>query len=163
ATIAEGWHVNSNKPLDEFVIPTVLTLDPSTADLVAAQYPAHQLVAFAFTNGSKLAVYQGTIQIPFTAKLKPGAQAIKATLRYQACNDHLCLPPKNATADIALNVIAAPAPAAAPTTPNAGAFTPLSAAPQGAAAAKPSLLSTDIGGTFAARGLPLTLLAIFFP
>jgi thiol:disulfide interchange protein DsbD len=167
ATIAEGWHVNSNKPLDEFVIPTVLTLDPSTADLVSAQYPAHELVAFAFTNGSKLAVYQGTIQIPFTAKLKPGAQSIKANLRYQACNDHLCLPPKNATADILLNVVAAPAPTTAtaapnaPAAPNGTSFTPLSAAPQGAAAAKPSLLSTDIGGTFAARGLPLTLLAIF--
>ena len=26
ATVANGWHVNSNKPLDSFVIPTVLTL-----------------------------------------------------------------------------------------------------------------------------------------
>ncbi|MCU1348126.1 MAG: Thiol:disulfide interchange protein DsbD, partial [Acidobacteria bacterium] len=79
ATIAGGWHVNSNKPLDEFVIPTVLTLDPATAELTGAQYPAHRLQAFAFTNGSQLAVYEGTIRIPFTAKLKPGAQAIKAT------------------------------------------------------------------------------------
>ncbi|MGZ7040874.1 MAG: hypothetical protein ACXVH7_03690, partial [Thermoanaerobaculia bacterium] len=72
-TIPAPWHVNSNKPLDEFLIPTVLTLDSATAELTAAQYPQHELKAFGFSGGSKLAVYEGTIQIPFTAKLKPGA------------------------------------------------------------------------------------------
>jgi len=159
AKIADGWHVNSNKPLDEFVIPTVLTLDPATATLTGAQYPAHRLQSFAFTNGSQLAVYEGTIRIPFTARVKPGAQNIKATLRYQACNDHLCLPPKTVTADIALTVIAGGSGGVG--APSASSFTPLSQAPPGAQAAKASLLSSDIGGTFASRGLPLTLLAIF--
>src|SRR5436305_495483 len=33
ATIESGWHINSNKPLDDFVIPTKLSFDG--ADLVS--------------------------------------------------------------------------------------------------------------------------------
>jgi thiol:disulfide interchange protein DsbD len=156
ARVAAGWHVNSNKPLDDFVIPTVLTLDGAAN--VKTTYPAHVLKTFAFTGGGKLAVYEGTIEIPFTAKLSPGAKSIKASLRYQACNDHLCLPPKTIDAEIPLAIVAAPASTAPPAS---AAFTPLSAAPKGATASKPSLWSSDISGTFAAHGLPLTLLAIF--
>jgi thiol:disulfide interchange protein DsbD len=157
ATIAEGWHVNSHTPTEEFAIPTVLTLDGATAELTAEPiYPQHQMKAFGFTNGKELAVYEGTIQIPFRAKLKAGATKISATLQYQACNDSVCLPPNNAKADIDVAKIAA-APAGAPA---AGNFTPLTAAPKDAKA-KSSLLSSDVGGTFAQRGLPLTLLAIF--
>src|SRR4051812_18003988 len=55
-TIPAPWHVNSNKPLDEFLIPTVLTIDPATADVTSIQYPQHELKSFAFSGGSKLAV-----------------------------------------------------------------------------------------------------------
>ena len=154
ATIAAGWHVNSHTPTEEFAIPTVLELDPATAALTAEPiYPAHAMKAFGFTNGKELAVYDGTIQIPFRAKLVPGATKIVVTLKYQACNDSVCLPPKSATADIDINKVTATAAA-----PPAGNFTPLSEAPKDA---KSSLLSSDVGGTFAQRGLPLTLLAIF--
>ena len=68
ATIESGWHVNSNKPLDDFVIPTVLSFDSATADLVSAEYPPHSVHSFKFSGDQKLAVYEGTIRIPFTAK-----------------------------------------------------------------------------------------------
>ncbi|HEY0158750.1 MAG TPA: cytochrome c biogenesis protein CcdA [Thermoanaerobaculia bacterium] len=163
-TIAEGWHVNSNKPLEEFAIPTVLELDPATAELVEPIYPAHQMKAFEFTGGKELAVYDGTFDIGFRAKLKPGATKVTATLKYQACSDTVCLPPNTATADIDVAKLAAapaastPAPGGAAPASGAGNFTPLSAAPKGA---KSSLLSSDVSGTLASRGLPLTLLAIF--
>lgn len=153
AKILEHWHINSARPLAEFAIPTVLELDASTADLVSAQYPAHQLKAFDFTNGEKLAVYEGTILIPFVARVKPDTKVIRASLRYQACDNQVCLPPRNATADIDVTKKTAAA------VPSAG-FTPLTDAPKGAKA-RPALFSKDIGGTFAARGLPLTLLVIF--
>lgn len=162
ATIAEGWHVNSNKPLDEFAIPTVLELDPATAELVEARYPAHVMKAFEFSAGKEIAVYDGTFRIPFKARLKPGATKIAATLRYQACSDRVCLPPNTATTEIDATKIVASAPpasatareapSAAPPAPN---FTPLTAAPQ------TSLLSSNVGSTLQQRGLPLTLLAIF--
>jgi thiol:disulfide interchange protein DsbD len=162
AKIADGWHVNSAKPLDDFVIPTKLSFE--NADLLSADYPAHVLKSFAFTNGSQLAVYEGTFRVPFTAKLHAGAAELQASVRYQSCNDRLCLPPKTAKASISLTPVAS-APGHTTTTAVAtstsGAFSRLSDAPKGAQAEKTSLLSSNIGGTFASRGLPLTLLAIF--
>jgi len=50
----------------------------------------------SFADEPSGAVYTGTIQIPFTAKLQAGATEIRATLHYQACNDKVCLPPRDA-------------------------------------------------------------------
>lgn len=151
AKVVSGWHINSATPTEEFAIPTVLTLEGAGSPAIT--YPAHAMKAFEFTGGKELAVYDGTIAIPFKATLNAGAAALRAKLRYQACSDRVCLPPADAYADIDLNkVVAAPA--------SQANFTPLSAAPKGAKA-KSSLFSSDVGGTFASRGLPLTLLAIF--
>ncbi|HYM61910.1 MAG TPA: cytochrome c biogenesis protein CcdA, partial [Thermoanaerobaculia bacterium] len=154
ATIEPSWHINSNKPLDSYTIATTVTLDPATAELVNAEFPPHEIKTFKFSAGTRLAVFEGTLPVRFTARLKSGATKIGASLRYQACNDSVCLPPKTVTADIATNVVAATAAA-----PAAGNFTPLSSAPKNAQAS--SLLSSDIGATFASQGLLPTLAAIF--
>jgi thiol:disulfide interchange protein DsbD len=151
-TIAEGWHVNSNTPSEEFAIKTELELDPATAQLIGATYPAHAMKAFEFTGGKPLAVYDGKFPIAFRAKLAPGATKIGAILRFQACSDRVCLPPNRATIAIDASTITG-----APATPSSANFTPLSAAPKGA---KPA--SNDrLAQTFASRGLPLTLGLLF--
>lgn len=163
-TIPSPWHVNSAKPLDSFAIPTVLTLDPATAELSGVQYPPHELKNFAFSGGSQVAVYTGTVRIPFTATLKPGATAIRESLRYQACNDSVCLPPKSVEASFSAVPAAGSAPSstagvAASVVPPAGgtaAFTPLSSAPK-----NPVAPGDKLASTFAASGLPLTLLVLF--
>ena len=159
ATVAEGWHINSAKPLDEFAIPTALSFDPATAELLDVTYPQHAMKAFQFTGGSKIAVYDGKFQLPFKARVKGGGQSIAASLRYQACSDNICLPPADAKAQIAVTPVAAPAPPAAASgtaAPSSSSFTPLSAAPPDA---KPS--GDRLSNTFASRGLPLTLLILF--
>src|SRR3954447_4441638 len=126
ATIESGCHINSNKPLDDFVIPTKLSFDGT--ELVSAGYPPHTVRSFTFSGGQKLAVFEGTIQIPFTAKLQSG-DTIKGKLHYQACNDTVCLPPRDAELTIDANAVAPVA-----TTPStSSSFTPLSAAPKGGA------------------------------
>ncbi|HEX7151935.1 MAG TPA: cytochrome c biogenesis protein CcdA [Thermoanaerobaculia bacterium] len=148
AKILEGWHINSHKPLDEFAIPTVLQIDGADAE---ATYPQHQMKAFEFSGGQKLAVYDGTITIPFRAKAT--ANTLNATLKYQACSDRVCLPPNTATTQIdTTKVVAAPAGA-----PASGAFTPLSAAPPGA---KP-VPKDKLAATFADKGLLVTLPILF--
>jgi thiol:disulfide interchange protein DsbD len=149
ATIESGWHINSNKPLDDFVIPTKLSFDGT--DLVSAEYPPHTVRTFTFSGGQKLAVYEGTIQIPFTAKLQTG-DTIKGKLHYQACNDTVCLPPRDAEVTIDANVVA---PVATPAT--SSSFTPLSAAPKGGTPVGNDRLSA----AYAEHGLPLTLLILF--
>ncbi|HEV7486229.1 MAG TPA: cytochrome c biogenesis protein CcdA [Thermoanaerobaculia bacterium] len=148
ATIESGWHINSNKPLDDFVIPTKLSFDGT--ELVSAQYPQHTVRSFTFSGGQKLAVYEGTIQIPFTAKLQSG-DTIKGKLHYQACNDTVCLPPRDAEVTIDANVVAATTPA------TSSSFTPLSAAPKGAA----PIGNDRLSAAYAEHGLPLTLLILF--
>jgi len=153
AAIENGWHINSAHPLDSFAIPTALSFDPANAELVNAEYPQHAVKSFTFSGGNKLAVYEGTIQIPFTAKIKSGATSITAVLHYQACNDTVCLPPRDAKAEI--KVGGAPLPSAARaagggSAPQKSGFTPLSAAPR-----------DRVTNAFLSHGLPLTLLILF--
>jgi thiol:disulfide interchange protein DsbD len=152
--ITDGWHINSAKPLESYFIATVLTFDRASAQLVTADYPAHSLHAFAFSGGTQLAVYEGTIRIPFVATLKGDAKTIAAKVHYQACNDNICLPPRDTTFDISTAVVAAAAPTA-----TAG-FTRLTDAPP-AGAAVPPPANDKVATTFAAYGLPLTLLVLF--
>jgi thioredoxin:protein disulfide reductase len=157
AKIEDGWHVNSNKPTEEFAIPTVLELDAATAELTATQFPAHQMKAFEFTGGKALAVFDGTFNIGFRAKLKPGATKIDAKLKFQACSDRVCLPPNIANATIDLATLT-PAPAATSTTTTPAAnpnFTPLTSAP------KDAVPQDRLARTFASKGLPLTLVILF--
>ncbi|HYS52676.1 MAG TPA: cytochrome c biogenesis protein CcdA [Thermoanaerobaculia bacterium] len=148
AAIEKGWHVNSAHPLESFAIPTTLSFE--SADLLKADFPPHLIKSFTFSGGTKLAVYEGTISIPFTAKTT--AQNITAKLHYQACNDNVCLPPRNAT--LAISLSGAPPTAAARTGEAAGAppasFMPLSAAPK-----------DKVTSAFLSHGLPLTLLILF--
>lgn len=162
AKVEDGWHINSNVPSEEFAIATEFEIAAATGELLEVRFPPHAMKTFEFTGGKELAVFDGTIAIPFRAKVKPGVNALTAKLHYQACSNTVCLPPNDAFADIdVMKTVAAPAVAAAPAAPAAGgtSFTPLSSAPKNAQ--KTSLLSSDVGSTFAARGLPLTLLAIF--
>ncbi|HUP49264.1 MAG TPA: cytochrome c biogenesis protein CcdA [Thermoanaerobaculia bacterium] len=152
AKIAEGWHINSARPLDEWAIPTELTLDPATATMTGAAYPQHKMEAFSFSGDSEIAVYDGTIRIPFTATLAPGSGTIRASLRYQACNDNVCLPPADAVADIDATAVGAPPPQ------EGAGFVPLSAAPRDA---RPAAEGDRLSRAFASSGLPLTLLILF--
>jgi thiol:disulfide interchange protein DsbD len=141
ATIESGWHIQSAHPLDTFTIPTTLSVD----GLMSADYPQHKLESFTFSSGNKVAVYDGTIQIPFTTKLPAGAKSVKATLHYQACNDSVCLPPKSVSADINVGpALSRSAPA------ESRSYVPLTAAPH-------DRLTT----AFLSHGLPLTLLILF--
>jgi thiol:disulfide interchange protein DsbD len=151
AKIEEGWHVNSNKPTEEFSIPTTIALDG--AELAGAQYPEHKMMAFEFTGGKELAVYDGTIRIPYTAKLAGGKTAYRAIVKYQACSDKICLPPNEASIDVDASKVAATA-AAAPAAPAA-------TAPASSPSSAAEVPQDRLARTFAASGMPLTLAVLF--
>lgn len=95
AVILQGFHVNSDKPRDEFLIPLKLTWDtPSPIEIKAITYPKPEEMTL---NGSQMVVYTGTIPIEtqfVVAKDAPkGATNITGKLKYQACNDHMCFRP----------------------------------------------------------------------
>jgi len=108
-TLDKGWHVNSNKPLDEFSIPTEFALS-DTPGFTAAKvvYPKHKVVKLSFSPDS-LAVYEAEFSIGVVIAIADGTEpkthTLKAQLQYQACNDKACAPPKTLDMGFAVKVV----------------------------------------------------------
>ncbi|RMD93595.1 MAG: DUF255 domain-containing protein [Calditrichaeota bacterium] len=95
--IHKPWHINSHKPLEEFLIPTVVKLDSSPGlTYEGIHYPEGKLKHFAFSE-NPLSVYEDEVVFWANVKadetLKPGEIIIRGELAYQACNDATCLAP----------------------------------------------------------------------
>lgn len=99
--IARGYHINAHRPDADFLIPTVLTLSAEGATFETPTYPDPVARAFSFSEGKKLLVYDGAIDISARSSTVPTAP-VQARLRYQACDDERCLPPKTVEAFLAL-------------------------------------------------------------
>ncbi|MGO8758767.1 MAG: protein-disulfide reductase DsbD domain-containing protein [Terracidiphilus sp.] len=102
--VAQGLHINSHTPSDEFLIPTVFSIpDGAGVRLAAATYPAGTVMAMAFDPKTKLSVYTGEFTIEARIVAAPGNHLVQAKLRYQACDNNQCMPPK--TIPVAIDVI----------------------------------------------------------
>jgi hypothetical protein len=112
--VASGFHVNSNTPKDEFLIPTGLKMDPPT-DIVLGKidYPDGKDVSFPFSPDTKLNVYSGdfaiTLMVHPLTSVVPGKYAMRGVLRYQACDNAQCFPPKTLPINFDVKVVKGPA------------------------------------------------------
>jgi len=109
--VSPGFHINSNRPNSELLIPTTLHLDPPTdLSLGNMLYPAGEQLSFPFAPDEKLSVYSGDFKVTATARtvgsIRPGTYRVHGELKYQACDDHACYPPKSA--QVAFDVHVAP-------------------------------------------------------
>ena len=99
--VKEGLHINSNKPKDEFLIPTVFSIpEASGVRLDKADYPVGKEFELPVEPGTKLIVYTGDFTIDARIVAQPGDHMVEAKLRYQACDANVCLPPKTITVPI---------------------------------------------------------------
>src|SRR5690349_8600158 len=58
--VADYYHINSHKPLDELLLPTVVKLSPPTEIVVSnIIYPQGHMLSLPFAPESKLSVYTG--------------------------------------------------------------------------------------------------------
>ncbi len=95
--IPHGWHINSNTPLQENLIPTLLSMDGAGNDwrLGEINYPEPRTVSLGFQS-EPLSLYDGKVRIH--AELKPEKaeppHMLPVKLSLQACNDRVCLPPE---------------------------------------------------------------------
>lgn len=96
--VAPGYHINSNKPTSELLLPTVLSLSPPTNIAVSrTSYPPGQDKTFSFSRNEKLNVYAGDFAV--TTLVTParntplGTYRVHGALKYQACDDRACYPP----------------------------------------------------------------------
>jgi len=106
--IPQGLHVQSNKPLDKFLIATKLDVEtPSGMQVGPIVYPRALMRNLKFSK-DRVAVYEGRTMIRFPvtvpANYSGGSGEIKGKLRFQACNDESCFPPVTREVKMWLNV-----------------------------------------------------------
>jgi hypothetical protein len=97
--VSKGFHINSNLPKSEFLIPTALKMDlPTDIVLGKIEYPAGQDLTFPFSPDESLSVYTGdftvTLAVHPLKSVVPGKYVMHGVLRYQACDNAQCFPPK---------------------------------------------------------------------
>jgi len=112
ATIQEGFHINSNKPAQEYLIPTGVELAGAEGfALEKVEFPAGALKSFGFAPDEKLSVYEGTVKVRARLRAKSaaaGAHSLRLLFHYQACNDQICLRPAQREVKLAVQVRPAP-------------------------------------------------------
>jgi hypothetical protein len=105
--ILPGYHANSNKPNDDYLIPMKLTWDAGAAVAASVEYPKPTLEKSEFSD-QPLSVYTGEFAIRTrfqrAASAMPGPGYLTGKLRYQACNDKMCLPPRTLEVKVPLLV-----------------------------------------------------------
>ncbi len=103
--LQSGFHVNSNQPADEYLIPLKLQWLKGPLETEQILYPKPLLEKFAFSQ-KPVSVFSGKFEIvtkfKASASAQPGMALMNGKLRFQACNDKECLPPK--TLDVQFTV-----------------------------------------------------------
>ena len=111
--VGSGFHINSNTPAADYLIPTTLKLDVPT-DIVVGKiiYPEGEQMSFAFAPDEKISVYSGefdlSVQVRPLSSMLPGKYEIRGRLKYQACDKAACFPPKQLPVAFEVKVIKAP-------------------------------------------------------
>lgn len=96
-SIHKPWHVNSNKPEEDFLIPTIVNFNQTeTVTFGRIQYPNPQIKTFEFSD-NPLAIYDGIVYAFTTITIPPDylekSVIVSGSIGYQACNDQSCLAP----------------------------------------------------------------------
>jgi thiol:disulfide interchange protein len=96
-SLPDGFHVQSDKPRDPALIPTVLTIDPPAGVIVKEIVFPKPIDAKVLGFDQPLAVFERdfTVGVLFdvTAERTAGLR-VPGHIRYQACNETTCFPPK---------------------------------------------------------------------
>ncbi len=97
--IAEGFHINAQKPTLPYLIPTLLELQDAEGYQFSADFPDPVEHQFQYAD-QPLAVYEGKVvinaklrRLPETTGDLPDTAAL--VLKYQACTDSACLQPSS--------------------------------------------------------------------
>jgi cytochrome c biogenesis DsbD-like protein len=106
--VPSGFHVNSNRPLEKFLIATQLTIEaPKGVQVGPVVYPRALLRSLKFSK-SKVSVFEGHTTMRFSATVprsfNGNSVELKARLRFQSCNDETCFQPQTREVKLSLNV-----------------------------------------------------------
>ena len=93
-----GFHTNSNKPTEDYLIPFKLTWDAGgPLEVVEIVFPPAKMEKYSFAD-KPISVFGGEFEVvtKFKRAANPalGPGFVTGKLRYQACNETTCFPPK---------------------------------------------------------------------
>jgi hypothetical protein len=105
ARLQPGYHCNSDRPNEDWLIPLRLTWQSTALEAVQVTYPKAKLEKFEFSE-KPVAVFDGSFDIATRLRrlpnAMPGPAVLSGKLRYQACNDKMCLPPRTVEVKVPL-------------------------------------------------------------
>jgi len=110
--VPDGYHVNANKPLGKYAIPTTVNIEaPKGVTVGPIAFPRAVVRKLKATNNESLAVYEGRAVMRFNvtvpADYGEGWLNLRAKVRYQSCNDDVCFPPKTQEIDFGISIVGA--------------------------------------------------------
>ncbi len=101
--IPSGLHVNSNRPESEYAIPTTVKASVAGARVGPVSYPRGKNRKFQFSE-NLINVYEGRVLFTFPvtvpANFRGNSIKLNVTVRYQACTDEVCYPPRSRTVSV---------------------------------------------------------------
>ncbi len=96
-SLQPGFHVNSNAPEEEYLIPLRLTWEPGPLHAAEVVYPRAEHKKYPFSE-KPLAVFSDHFDILTRFRAAPdaarGPGILNGKLRYQACTEDRCYAPK---------------------------------------------------------------------
>jgi DsbC/DsbD-like thiol-disulfide interchange protein len=106
--IPSGYHANSNRPLEKFLIATELQIEaPKGIRVGPIVYPRPRLRSLKFSK-SKVSVFEGRTTMRFSLTVPRSftgnSVELKAQLRFQSCNDDTCFRPQTREVKLWLKV-----------------------------------------------------------
>lgn len=108
-SIPAGLHTNSSRPGTEYAIATsVKASSAAGVKIGSVSYPRGTNRKFAFSE-KPINVYEGRVPFGFDvtvpATFRGNAVRVSVTVRYQACTDEVCYPPKSKAITLTAKVI----------------------------------------------------------
>ena len=106
--IDSGYHINSNRPLDKFLVATAFKVEPEPGLTVGpVLYPKPKMQKFSFSD-KPMSVYEGRAVLKLTIRAlpaaSPGGHTIQGRLTIQACNNEQCLRPETIKVEVPVEV-----------------------------------------------------------
>ena len=106
-SIAAGYHVNSNAPHEAYLIPLRLTWTPAPLEVETVSFPKPRDERYSFSE-QPISVFTGNFEIATKFKVPAdalsGPSILAGKLRYQACNNTMCFPPKTVEVKLPIDI-----------------------------------------------------------
>ena len=106
-SVPSGLHINSNRPNSPYAIATTVRVSSPGARVGGVSYPRGHNRKFAFSENT-INVYEGRVPVNFNVTVPQNFRGnvvrVRAVVRYQACTEDVCYPPKTAEVTLSARV-----------------------------------------------------------